>query len=287
MTDTALMPLDGIETALATASTVEDFGRIRDVATAARAWAVSRNMGIEAENRASEFILRAERGMGQSLNSLREQGKYDAGMAPPAPLLIRVAEEVRFAPRTTAEVADAVGSKRQTVASTFASHPELFQMHPNRVRSNIRWSLKPDAYADWLRQREGLVFRADLGISVKQAREFQLLARLDDAQFESMLGSAKEAGYRIAKTNFYYPDKEARKRARNGPTEVEAAQEPAFVLFRDGVRALVGWTVDEEGFGQPSDDNPMVRMPADDLAEIAELVRLLAGAYQKVRAQRA
>lgn len=73
-TVTALVPLTQAESMLANASTFEDFKNLRDTAEAARAFARARHMGIDNENLASEYILRAERGMGSVLIEMGEAG---------------------------------------------------------------------------------------------------------------------------------------------------------------------------------------------------------------------
>jgi hypothetical protein len=52
---------------LAEARTLSDFHGLRDFASSLRSWAQSRHLGVEAENAAAVFILRAERAAGQEL----------------------------------------------------------------------------------------------------------------------------------------------------------------------------------------------------------------------------
>lgn len=70
-----LVLLDGAERALAEATSVADLKAFRDEVTAAKAWAKSRGLGVEAENKAAEYILRAERRIGQELIRMAETGE--------------------------------------------------------------------------------------------------------------------------------------------------------------------------------------------------------------------
>ncbi len=74
LTDQALAPIDPVRRALAEAQSIPEFRDVRDMATAAKAWARARGLGIGAENEATEYILRAERGIGQTVESLRKAG---------------------------------------------------------------------------------------------------------------------------------------------------------------------------------------------------------------------
>ena len=74
-----IAPIDPIRQALATAKDIPDLKGVRDMATAARAWAKARSMGVEAENDASEYILRAERRIGQALIRMAETGERSSG----------------------------------------------------------------------------------------------------------------------------------------------------------------------------------------------------------------
>lgn len=60
---------------LAEARDVADFRDLRDYSTTMRAWARSRGLGVESENQAAEFILRAERGAGKELARMAEAGE--------------------------------------------------------------------------------------------------------------------------------------------------------------------------------------------------------------------
>ena len=60
---------------LSEARTVADFRDLRDFATSLRTWAKSRHLGIEAENEAAVFILRAERAAGLELIRMAEMGQ--------------------------------------------------------------------------------------------------------------------------------------------------------------------------------------------------------------------
>jgi hypothetical protein len=77
-TEQALSPITLASKMLAEASSFEDFRGLRDTAAAARAWAKARGMGIDAENHAFEYVLRAERGMGKTLIEMAESGQRAA-----------------------------------------------------------------------------------------------------------------------------------------------------------------------------------------------------------------
>ena len=62
------------ERKLAEARSIGDLQELADFATSLRAWAKSRHLGIEAENEAAVFILRAERGIGAELRRMMEDG---------------------------------------------------------------------------------------------------------------------------------------------------------------------------------------------------------------------
>jgi hypothetical protein len=68
--ETALTPITQAQRMLAEAKTLPDLREIHDFAIGARAWAKARGIGIEAENDATEVILRAERRLGDILLSV-------------------------------------------------------------------------------------------------------------------------------------------------------------------------------------------------------------------------
>ena len=72
--ETALVPITVAQRMLAEAVTFEDFRNLRDVAATAKAYVRARGLGIDAENTAAEYILRAERGMGRVLAQMRVDG---------------------------------------------------------------------------------------------------------------------------------------------------------------------------------------------------------------------
>ncbi len=74
-THRALEPIARARQMLDSATTFDDFRDLRDMAEAARAFAKARGLGLDAENAAAEYIIRAERGMGASLLALRKAGK--------------------------------------------------------------------------------------------------------------------------------------------------------------------------------------------------------------------
>ena len=76
---TALTPISQAQRMLAEANTTDDLRTLRDYATGAKAWAKARGLGIEAENEATEVILRAERGIGQAILALKAEGRIAEG----------------------------------------------------------------------------------------------------------------------------------------------------------------------------------------------------------------
>ena len=60
---------------LAAAQSVPELKDLRSTLTAAKAWAKSRGMGIQSENKASEYILRTERKIGFELVRMLEAGE--------------------------------------------------------------------------------------------------------------------------------------------------------------------------------------------------------------------
>lgn len=79
MTDessTALAKLSAAASMLAEAKNLDEIKQIRDIATAAQAYAAAAHLGLEAQNNAAEIKLRAERKAGELLAQLeREQGE--------------------------------------------------------------------------------------------------------------------------------------------------------------------------------------------------------------------
>ncbi len=73
--DRALEPITQASRMLAEAQTIPELKQVRDIATTAKAWAKSRHMGVDSENQASEYILRAERRIGQMLIDMAESGE--------------------------------------------------------------------------------------------------------------------------------------------------------------------------------------------------------------------
>jgi hypothetical protein len=68
--ETAITPITEARRMLSEATTVPSLVNLHDFATTAKAWARARGMGVEAENEATEVILRAERKMGGVLASV-------------------------------------------------------------------------------------------------------------------------------------------------------------------------------------------------------------------------
>lgn len=77
--DTALTPITQARQMLAAAETPQDFRNLRTLAATARAWAQARGLGVDAENEATEVVLRAERALGGILRNMREQGLISDG----------------------------------------------------------------------------------------------------------------------------------------------------------------------------------------------------------------
>lgn len=67
MTDKDLVLLNEADKALALATSVPELKDLRGAFTAAKAYAKGRGLGVEAENKASEYILRTERKIGAEL----------------------------------------------------------------------------------------------------------------------------------------------------------------------------------------------------------------------------
>jgi hypothetical protein len=68
--ETAITPITEARRMLSEATTVPSLVNLHDFATTAKAWARARGMGVEAENEATEIILRVERKMGSLLLSI-------------------------------------------------------------------------------------------------------------------------------------------------------------------------------------------------------------------------
>ena len=69
-----LSVLSDVERALVAAKSLPDIKALRDKAEAARAYAKAANMGLELQNQAAEFKLRAERKAGMQLAKMRLRG---------------------------------------------------------------------------------------------------------------------------------------------------------------------------------------------------------------------
>lgn len=70
-----LAVITNAQRALSEAKTIPEIKAARDAATGAKAWVKSRGLGIESENEASEYILRAERRIGLALIRMGESGE--------------------------------------------------------------------------------------------------------------------------------------------------------------------------------------------------------------------
>jgi len=143
--ETALTALTGAERALAEATTFSDFKQVRDMGEAAKAWAKARGMGIESENKAAEVIIRAERGMGQTLIEMREKGTLAKPGASPAQWTSRDATSVK----TLEELGLGSGTDRNLVAKwqLLARIPEAeFNARFERVKAAGSRLAKVDFY---------------------------------------------------------------------------------------------------------------------------------------------
>ena len=77
--DKDIILLNEADKALALATSVPEMRALRDTFTSAKAWAKSRGLGVEAENKASEYILRTERKIGAELIRMAETGERNLG----------------------------------------------------------------------------------------------------------------------------------------------------------------------------------------------------------------
>lgn len=126
---------------------------------------------------------------------------------------------------------------------------------------------------------------ADIGLTnSKDASNYQALARVPDKDFEAMLERTLATGHRIAKVDFYRFTRAKTAREKDAAREVKQSPS-AFLSFRAGAMALLGWTVDESGEGRAT-ENGLLALPDDELRQVADLVRGLAQAYNVVRASR-
>jgi hypothetical protein len=125
----------------------------------------------------------------------------------------------------------------------------------------------------------GLMSYKDLGITrTGDGANFRRLATIPDDQFEDMLADIKTMVARISKVNFYRPAE----RERDALRERSEMTEPGFEAFRRGAHLLLGWVVDDEGDGAPT-DNRLTYLAADELQQFAWLMRYLAAAYGEAR----
>lgn len=110
--ESALAPVAQAQRMLAQASTFEDFRDIRDLSETARAYARARGLGIESENMASEYVLRAERGMGKVLIEMMESGQR----APSHPVS---ADKAALVPKLTELIGETNDSRARREASNW------------------------------------------------------------------------------------------------------------------------------------------------------------------------
>lgn len=269
-----LTVIDPLRTALANATTVEDFRGVRDMASAARAWAKARGLGIQSENDAAEYILRAERRIGQVLETLREEGRLaqrgPTGVPADGSLTLRVvvamSERPTLSTREIAALMDVTLSK----ASAFLWKVKVFQ-HVGRGL----WAVNDAELARRNANDEWRVSLEDLNITANQSHEFQQAAAVPDDVFERMLGEARANVTRLAKVNFYRAGREARG-MKAPPVTPEDAN---FDLFRRGIYGMLGW-VNNEDFVGPT-KNGLLMLPGDELEAIKVLVQHLAQAWKE------
>ncbi len=215
---------------LAEAKTLPDLRALRDYATGAKAWAKARGLGIEAENEATEVILRSEREIGKNLDHLRAEGK----------LATQGSWRVRPGGK---------GNQNKNVVASDVLHYD------------------------------------EIGVTRQQADDFRKLSSIEDERFEAMLRMGKATG-RIAKVNFYSAIDRADKARRGVETSVTPSPNDAnFDLLRRGAFGLLGWEVDADGTEGPT-RNDLTKLPNDQLAQLATIIKALAIAYNEARGGR-
>jgi len=265
----ALSTIDPLRTALANAETIEDLRGVRDMASAARAWAKARGLGIQSENEASEYILRAERRIGQNLISLREDGLFSIrGMQSGPNLESCIAALKENGSLTTGRIAEVTGLSDNTVIASISEQPTLFTRLGPR---GSPWALVESG----IEHRNQRVDLASLGITAQESGMFQQAAAVPDDLFERMLAEARANVTRLAKVNFYRAGREA-KGLKAPPVTPE---DPYFDLFRRGIYGMLGWVNNEESVGPT--ENGLLLLPSDELVQIRVLVEHLAKAWKE------
>lgn len=275
-TSTALVTIAPLQHALALATEAGDIRKMKEVhalASALQKGAFARRMGIDAENQAAEVVLRAERAIGGVLSDLKAENRLgDARSGSPlfetALLLAQERGSI-----STSGLREATGCTREQANGVLTSASFVYD------RDLRAYALNPVF--------EQKVMLRDLGLKAQDSSNYQRVAALPDETFERMLAAIRATGKRIAKVNFYAPDrKPADVIEHEKSVAAEAPTDDAFEKFRAGVYALVGWEVGEDGTGAGT-DNAFLRLPTDQLVEAADLIRMAVAAYQEARAQRA
>jgi hypothetical protein len=161
-----LIILDKAQQALAEAKTIPELKAARDAATGAKAWVKSRGLGIESENEAAEYIVRAERRIGAELIRMAETGERNTGGLP-------------------------LGAETKPLEDLSDNGRWERQRAQAKARTLV---------ADGDQTQKTL---ASLGITKSDSQRWQLLARLPEDLFERILAHNKAARDRIAKVDFY------------------------------------------------------------------------------------
>jgi len=270
-----LATIDPLRTALANAESIADLKDVRDMATAAKAWAKARAMGIGSENEASEYILRAERQIGLRLLDLIAESRY------------RVEELRTMASPHRRRTSDFCAYMLDREVVTLREMAAQFGLTTSAVGKTLndskmftcvekgRWKLNRVEYERREGLLAGLVTNESLGLSRNESHDFQMAAAIPDDTFERMLAEARANVTRLAKVNFYRAGREAR-----GMKDLPGtAEDTNFDLFRQGIYGMLGW-VNTEDFTGPT-VNGLLLLPSDELVQIRVLVEHLAKAWKE------
>jgi hypothetical protein len=273
---TALVPTEPLTAALALATEAGDIAALKDIramGTALTTGARARGMGIEQENKAAEVVLRAERGIGQALTALRDEGRFLQGGFKKAPNLDAVVAASRAGAATVKELAAASGVPENKIATLLSTSAAFERAGDNR------WRLVESE----IERREAVTTLSEIGVSNTDSSNFQRLATLSDEEFEALLDQARESGRRIAKTNFYAATSQPKPRG-----EYERPETPLdtdFENFRRGAFGILGWEIDANGAEGPT-KNGLLSFPEDGLRQTALIIKALAAAYNEARSAR-
>jgi len=263
-----LTTIDPLRTALANAESIADLKEVRDMALAARSWAKARGLGIQSENEAAEYILRAERRIGLALVALREDGLFSLRGKAPSENIDLVLIALADGPLTSKRIAERTGLSDDSVIATITEKPDLF------VREGPRG-------APWAVVRAGLDKRnqrvdlASLGLKPDESVQFQAAAAVPEDVFERMLAEARANVTRLAKVNFYRAGREAKGMKETPGT----AEDTNFDLFRKGIYGLLGWVNTDDYVGVTKND--LLLLPNDELVQIRVLVEALGAAWKQ------